>query len=56
MTAVEWLENELDLDLDSKWIINKALEMEKEQKHAEYMRGWKDRYVNSNKIFKNTKE
>ena len=33
MTAVEWLVNELDLDmdLDSKWIIGQAKEMEKEQ-------------------------
>ena len=32
-TAVEWLVNELDLDmdLDSKWIIEQAKEMEKQQ-------------------------
>ena len=32
-TAVDWLVNELDLDmdLDSKWIIEKAKEMEKQQ-------------------------
>jgi hypothetical protein len=30
-TAVEWLEEQLDLDLDSRWIINQAKEMEKEQ-------------------------
>ena len=32
-SAVEWLVNELDLDmdLDSKWIIEKAKEMERQQ-------------------------
>ena len=43
-TAVEWLINELDLSNDSYHMkrINIAKEMEKEQNHAEYMRGWKD--------------
>jgi hypothetical protein len=54
-TAVEWLEIEireleatrnerslsLHLDLYNEYF-NQAKEMEKEQNHAEYMRGWKD--------------
>lgn len=48
-TAVEWLVqefkekligNNLPNSVDS--IINEAKAMEKEQSHAEYMRGWKD--------------
>ena len=48
-TAVEWLVNEINA---KDWwylpqsmkedIIQQAKEMEKEQSHAEYMRGWKD--------------
>jgi len=48
-TAVEWLEDNL---LSEPWAEehfehnyecwDKAKEMEKEQSHAEYMRGWKD--------------
>ena len=45
-TAVEWLVEHLNLDETSpnynKLTIEKAKEMEKEQMHAEYMRGWKD--------------
>ena len=44
-TAVEWLFNELDLSQEyeyAKEILDQAKEMEKEQSHAEYMRGWKD--------------
>ncbi len=47
-TAVEWLvENYLDLSdeyntLSLEEIVKQAKEMEKEQNHAEYMRGWKD--------------
>jgi hypothetical protein len=36
-------------------IFEQAKEMEKKEKHAEYMRGWKDGYV-KNETFKNTKE
>jgi hypothetical protein len=49
-TAVEWLENEIiDRDLDIVpnivfKLIKQAKEMEKTEKHAEYMRGWKDGY------------
>jgi hypothetical protein len=51
-TAVEWLKKEFEdygssshLNLD--WttfdeLCEKAKEMEKEETHAEYMRGWKD--------------
>jgi hypothetical protein len=46
MTAVEWLVDRLNLDKTSpnynELTINKAKEMEKEQSHAEYMRGWRD--------------
>jgi hypothetical protein len=44
-TAVEWLLSMLDYNqqmLGTKEIIEQAKEMEKEQSHAEYMRGWKD--------------
>jgi hypothetical protein len=45
MTVIEWLVKQLDIDLvDSDWYIEKAKEMEKQEKHAEYMRGWKDGY------------
>lgn len=46
MTAVEWLVDRLNLDKTSpnynELTINKAKALEKEQSHAEYMRGWKD--------------
>tara|TARA_R110000822_G_scaffold64726_1_gene158703 strand:- start:289 stop:489 length:201 start_codon:yes stop_codon:yes gene_type:complete len=56
-TAVEWLENEirnskyfykLMAEINSKStiaqsdIFEQAKEMEKEQMHSEYMRGWRD--------------
>jgi hypothetical protein len=66
MTAVEWLRKELQTipnyevfyTRNYQWIdsiMNEAKEMEKNEKHAEYMRGWKDGYV-KNETFKNTKE
>ena len=46
-TAVDWLEERLNLSFGDElkplrgfFVI--AKEMEKEQNHAEYMRGWKD--------------
>jgi hypothetical protein len=46
-TAVEWFEEQVghnSLMGLKEWneIFEKAKEMEKEQMHAEYMRGWKD--------------
>ena len=46
-TAVEWLIFQLENNLDKtraelKYYIDTAKSMEKEQSHAEYMRGWKD--------------
>jgi hypothetical protein len=44
-TATEWLREKLQLEFGfifSDNILEQALEMEKEQSHAEYMRGWKD--------------
>ena len=48
-TAVEWLLENLNSEPYSEEEFNynsdcwdKAKEMEKEQSHAEYMRGWKD--------------
>ena len=45
-TSVEWLIERLNLDKTSpnynELTINKAKEIEKQQMHAEYMRGWKD--------------
>jgi hypothetical protein len=47
-TAVEWLQFQIDnKDMGEipMWIYDfcqQAKEMEKEQSHAEYMRGWKD--------------
>jgi len=57
MTAVEWLEQQLfnKLGKFTKGDIDQALEMEKQEKHSEYMRGWKDGYV-KNETFKNTKK
>jgi hypothetical protein len=49
-TAVEWLEDKIskkdcgDLPMFVYNAIEQALEMEKEDKHSEYMRGWKDGY------------
>jgi len=44
MTAVEWLVEQICGDHTSEWQkqIEQAKEMEKQQSHAEYMRGWKD--------------
>ena len=50
-TAVEWLSQQVSKIIDTTPLsqkqeeklintINKALEMEDEQKHSEYMRGW----------------
>jgi hypothetical protein len=44
-TATEWLREKLQLEFGfifSDNILEQAKEMEKEQMHAEYMRGWKD--------------
>ena len=43
-TAVEWLIEYCDKEVGyiPIEIIDQAKEMEMEQKHAEYMRGWKD--------------
>jgi hypothetical protein len=43
-TAVEFLVDNLHYLHSTKWddIIEQAKQMEKEQSHAEYMRGWKD--------------
>jgi hypothetical protein len=44
-TAIEWLVEQFELTSNSpiiKNVIEQAKEMEKEQKHSEYMRGWYD--------------
>ena len=44
-TATEWLREKLQLEFGfifSDNILEQAKEIEKEQNHAEYMRGWKD--------------
>jgi hypothetical protein len=46
-TAVEWFEDQVGHNSlmglkEFNEIFEKAKEMEKEQMHAEYMRGWKD--------------
>lgn len=38
-TAVEWLDIKTFIPL---YLVEQAKEIEKEQSHAEYMRGWKD--------------
>jgi hypothetical protein len=46
-SAVEWMENTIDKKHMGEYlqsVINQAKEIEKEEKHAEYMRGWKDGY------------
>jgi hypothetical protein len=63
MTAVELLVEKLTpmnwtkeyMQEYYKDAIQQAKEMEKKEKHAEYMRGWKDGYV-KNETYKNTKE
>lgn len=45
-TAVQWLVEQWPI-LESQlppWLIEQAKAMEKEDKHSEYMRGWKDGY------------
>jgi hypothetical protein len=50
MTAVEWLKEQFFLDDNWKRIFEQAKEIEKEQKHSEYMRGWKNGFTkNTNK-------
>jgi hypothetical protein len=57
-TAVEWLENEFKEahkmfgGIDTNWIkrFEQAKAMEKEQSHAEYMRGWKDGLTSSSGV------
>ena len=51
-TAVEWLLENLNSEPYSEKEFNynsdcwdKAIEMEKEEMHSEYMRGWKDGYT-----------
>jgi hypothetical protein len=47
MTAVEWLTEKLRIEFGfafSNNILEQAKEMEKQDKHSEYMRGWKDGY------------
>lgn len=46
MTAVEWLTEQYleQYDLLDSDLYLKAKEMEKQDKHSEYMRGWKDGY------------
>ena len=44
-TAVEWLGEKLWKEFNFSFsdnILEQAKEIEKEQSHAEYMRGWKD--------------
>jgi hypothetical protein len=51
-TAVEWLQKQLECfgnkhELQMSWatvdeLLDQAKEMEKEENHSEYMRGWKD--------------
>jgi hypothetical protein len=46
-SAVEWMEDTIDKKHMGEYlqsVINQAKKMEKEEKHAEYMRGWKDGY------------
>jgi hypothetical protein len=57
MTAIEWFGLRI-LEQGGDYVISvfeQAKEMEKNEKHAEYMRGWKDGYV-KNENYKNTKE
>ena len=41
-TAVEWLVEQLDLDLDLKWAVNQAKEMEKKQIINAFLEGGSD--------------
>ena len=51
-TAVDWLVEQICGDHTSEWQeqIEQAKEMEKEQIHAEYMRGWKDGLTSSSGV------
>jgi hypothetical protein len=51
-TAVEWLVEQICGDHTSEWQeqIDQAKAMEKEQIHAEYMRGWKDGLTSSSGV------
>ena len=48
MTAIEWLQERISIGLTYEQevlfegLFDQAKEMEKEQSHAEYMRGWRD--------------
>ena len=50
MTAVEWLVDKLKSqglligEIDNLVAVKQAKEMEKQERHSEYMRGWKDGY------------
>jgi hypothetical protein len=56
-TAVEWLVDKLKSqglligEIDNLVAVKQAKELDKQEKHAEYMRGWKDGYV-KNETFK----
>jgi hypothetical protein len=50
-TAVEWLFAQMgnvaagyETELNQSQMLEKAKEMEKQERHSEYMRGWKDGY------------
>jgi hypothetical protein len=51
-TAVDWLVEQICGDHTSEWQeqIDQAKAMEKEQIHAEYMRGWKDGLTSSSGV------
>ena len=54
LTAVEWLEDEIQSDMtfmEVLGLIRQAKAMEKEQSHAEYMRGWKDGLTKQHKQY-----
>jgi len=53
MTAVEWFYQRM-FAKDINAVFKQAKEMEKQEKHSEYMRGWKDGLTKQ--TFKNTKE
>ena len=60
MTSVEFLidwmgKNHYFIGNDLLQTVEQAKEMEKQEKHAEYMRGWKDGY-SKNETFKNTEK
>jgi hypothetical protein len=58
-TAVEWLSEQIFNDVDLKDSILKleiqqAKEMEKEDLHVEYMKGWRDGYNNQESVTDDT--